>query len=93
MGPLERRLFLTVLVGLLPLIVLSSATLIYNAQRQKQQVIEASDGTMRAIFTAVESELRMSLASLDALASSPRLAADDFVGLHKEAVELLQRRP
>lgn len=92
-GPLERRLFLIVLVGLLPLALLSLATLAYNEHHQKQQIIEASEGTMRAIITAVDGEIKISLASLDALAASPRLEENDIKGFYGEAKELLQRHP
>jgi PAS domain S-box-containing protein len=91
-GALESRLFLIVLAGLLPLAVLSFATLLYNAQTQRHELIEASKDTMRAVVTAVDAELAVSLAALDALAGSPRLAAGDLPGFHKEARELLERR-
>jgi signal transduction histidine kinase/CheY-like chemotaxis protein len=90
---LERRLFLTVAVGLLPLAAFAFFTLFQSAQRQRQDVIEGSEGTMRAIVSAVDSELDASLASLDALAASPRLARNDFKGFHAESRELLARRP
>ncbi|RZI42334.1 response regulator [Herbaspirillum sp. HC18] len=90
---LERRLFLTVLAGLLPVALLAFATLLHNAKNQKRELIEATGDTMRAVATAVDSELKISLASLDALSASPRLAAGDFAGFHQEARELLGRRP
>ncbi|HYC42000.1 MAG TPA: ATP-binding protein [Noviherbaspirillum sp.] len=91
-GALESRLFLIVLAGLLPLAVLSFATLLYSAQTRRHELIEASQDTMRAVITAVDAELATSLAALDALAVSPRLAAGDLEGFHKEARELLERR-
>ncbi len=92
-GALERRLFLTTVVGLLPLAALAFGALFQAAQRQKRELFESYEGTMRAVVTAVDSELAESLSSLDALAASPRLAADDFESLHNEALELLARRP
>jgi len=91
-GVLERRLFLTVFAGLLPLAVLSFATFLQNAQTQKQQLLESAVDTMRATITAVDSELNIALASLDALSASPRLARNDFEAFQAEARELLQRR-
>ncbi|WP_141104043.1 ATP-binding protein [Noviherbaspirillum denitrificans] len=91
-GPLELRLFVIVLAGILPLAVLAFATLFHNAEVQRQELIEANKGTMRAIITAVDSELATSIAALDALAASPRLQADDFEGFHREAREMLARR-
>lgn len=91
-GPLERRLFFLVFVGLLPLALLSFATLFHNAQSQKQQLLAATADTMRAIVTAVDSELDQSIAALDALVASPRLAAEDRARFSTEAKELLERR-
>jgi signal transduction histidine kinase len=93
LGPLEQRLFWIVIAGLLPLILLSFATLLYNAQTQRQQQIKAAESTMRSVVTAVDAELQTSFASLDALAASPRLRERDFQGFHAEARSLLERRP
>jgi signal transduction histidine kinase/ActR/RegA family two-component response regulator len=92
-GPLQRRLFLTVLVGLLPLVVLGFGTLYFQAQAQKEKILSAAQDTMRAIVSAVDTEHSISLAALDSLAGSPRLANDDMEGFHREAQGLLQRRP
>ena len=93
LGPLERRLFWIVVAGLLPLIFLSFGTLLYNAQAQKRQQIQAAENMMRSVIAAVDAELRTSLAALDALAASPRLRQRDFVGFYAEARALLERRP
>lgn len=93
LGPLERRLFWIVVAGLLPLVLLSFATLLYNAQTQRRQQIETAENTMRSVIAAVDAELRTSLASLDALAASPRLRVRDFAGFYVEARALLERRP
>ena len=93
LGPLERRLFWIVVAGLVPLILLAFATLLYNAQTQRRQQIQAAENTMRSVMAAVDAELRTSLASLDALAASPRLQARDFTGFYAEARALLERRP
>jgi signal transduction histidine kinase len=92
-GPLEQRLFWIVVAGLLPLILLASGTLLYNAQTQRQQQIQAAENTMRSAIAAVDAELRMSLASLDALAASPRLRERNFPSFYAEARALLERRP
>lgn len=92
-GPLQRRLFLTVIVGLLPLVVLGFANLHFHAQTQKEELLSAAADTMRAIVSAVDTEHSISLAALDSLAASARLAADDMPGFHREAAGVLQRRP
>jgi signal transduction histidine kinase/ActR/RegA family two-component response regulator len=91
-GPLERRLFLTIVVGLLPLAILAFVISFRTAQHQKQELLDSSQGSMRAIVSAVDSELAASQAALDALAASPRLAKDDFTGFYTEARELMARR-
>jgi signal transduction histidine kinase len=93
LGPLEQRLFWIVVAGLLPLVLLSFAILLYNAQGQRTQQIQAAENTMRSVMAAVDAELRTSLASLDALAASPRLKWRDFNGFYAEARALLERRP
>jgi signal transduction histidine kinase/CheY-like chemotaxis protein len=93
LGPLEQRLFWIVVAGLLPLILLSFATLLYNAQAQRRQQIQAAEDTMRSVIAAVDAELGTSLAALDALAASPRLRVRDFAGFYVEARALLERRP
>ncbi|MGH8240180.1 MAG: hypothetical protein ACREXP_24635 [Steroidobacteraceae bacterium] len=75
LGPLEQRLFWIVVAGLLPLVLLSFVTLLYNAQSQRRQQIQTAENTMRSVVAAVDAELRTSFAALDALAASPRLRA------------------
>jgi signal transduction histidine kinase/ActR/RegA family two-component response regulator len=92
-GPLERRLFLSIVAGLLPLAVLALITLLTSASNQKRELLESSQGAMRAILSAIDAELEAAAAALDALAASPRLASDDLAGFYLEAQELLNRRP
>jgi signal transduction histidine kinase/ActR/RegA family two-component response regulator len=92
-GPLERTLFLTIVAGLVPLAVLALIVLLQSAQNQRQQLLDSSQRTMLAIMSAVDAEFDATIASLDALAASPRVAANDLAGLHGEARELLSRRP
>jgi signal transduction histidine kinase/ActR/RegA family two-component response regulator len=91
--PLERRLFLIVFIGLLPLALLSFATLLYSAQSQRTQVLRAHLDTVRAVVTSVDAELEQAIAALDALAASPRLARGDLEAFRSEVLALLGRRP
>ncbi|MGZ3182161.1 MAG: sensor histidine kinase [Telluria sp.] len=91
-GPLEQRLFVIVLGAVLPLVVFSYLVLTDYAQRQRTHLIDAAQNTMRATMAAIDAELETSIASLDALAGSPRLQVDDLTGFRSEAFELLQRR-
>src|SRR5689334_22618773 len=90
---LERQVFLTIVVGLLPLALLALVVLLQTAQRQKQQLLESTQGATRAVMSAVDAEFAAAASSLDALAASPRLTSGDYDALHHEAVELLARRP
>ncbi len=92
-GLLERRLLLVAFAGLLPLALLSSFTLLQSTRAQKQQLIHSAQDTMRAVMTAVDTELRLSVAALEALATSPRLGRRDLEAFHTEARELLATRP
>ncbi len=89
---LERRVFLVAVAGLLPVAVLSCALFISSANEQRDKLLSASEDTMAALLSAVDSELKSTIASLDALAASPRLARGDFEALREESVELLARR-
>jgi signal transduction histidine kinase len=93
LGTLELRLFLVVVVGLLPLSLLAFGTLRQNADSQRQQLLDATAATMRAVMSAVDAEHSSSIAALDALAASPRLAAGDLAAFRAEAGDLMERRP
>jgi len=91
-GQLHRRLFLTILAGLLPVVLLSYLTLLSSAQTQKRELIEAVQNTMQALITAVDSEFEVSIAALETMGASSRLKSGDLEGFHAEARELMQRR-
>jgi signal transduction histidine kinase/ActR/RegA family two-component response regulator len=67
--------------------------MLYNTRVQKQQLLGAAEDTMRAVITAVDYESFESMAALDALVASSRLASGDFAGFAAEATQLLYRRP
>jgi signal transduction histidine kinase len=90
---LERRVFLVAVAGLLPVAVLSCALFISSASERRDKLLSSSEDTMVALLSAVDAELKSTSASLDALASSPRLARGDFEAVREEALELLGRRP
>jgi signal transduction histidine kinase/ActR/RegA family two-component response regulator len=90
--PLERRVFLVALASLVPLALLAFTQLIGNASSQRERLLRAHDDTMMALLNAIDSELQSAIASLDVLASSPRLLREDFDGLKEEAIQLMARR-
>jgi signal transduction histidine kinase len=89
---LERRVFLVAVAGLLPVALLSCMLLVSSAHEQRDKLLNSSEDTMVALLSAVDAELKSTIASLDALAASPRLARGDFEAARDEAVELLGRR-
>jgi PAS domain S-box-containing protein len=90
---LERRLFLIGVVAMLPLIAITAYTLYLNVQENKAQVLESAEGQMRALTTAVDTELDLSIASLQAMAVSSRVIAGDVAGFRREALAYLDGNP
>jgi PAS domain S-box-containing protein len=90
---LERRLFLIGFVATLPMIAVATYTLNRNAQDNKAQVLESAEGQVRALTTAVDTELNLSIASLQAMAISSRVVAADTAGIRREALAYLESNP
>jgi signal transduction histidine kinase len=93
LSALERRVFLVAVASLVPLAILSFAQLISSGKEQRDRLLRAHDDTMMALLSAIDTELQSAFASLDVLASSPRLARGEFAELKEEAIELMARRP
>ena len=93
LSALERRVFLVAVASLVPLAILSFAQLISSGKEQRGRLLSAHDDTMMALLSAIDTELQSAFASLDVLASSPRLARHEFTELKEEAIELMARRP
>jgi signal transduction histidine kinase/ActR/RegA family two-component response regulator len=90
---LERRVFLVAVASLLPVAILSCGMFISSGREQREQLLQVSEDTMAALVSAVDAELKSTVAALDALAASPRLARGEFAALADEARQLLERRP
>ncbi len=90
---LERRIFLVAAASLLPLAVLFSITLLLAAREQKERLFDAHQKNAQTLAGAIDAQLQSDIATLDALASSPRMALGDFPGLRQTALQLLERRP
>lgn len=91
--PLQRRVFLVASASLLPLAILSGLSLLSIARDQERSLYRGSEDTVMALVHAIDAELKINIAALDALAVSPRLARGDFAAVREEALELLERRP
>lgn len=90
---LERRLFLIGVVATLPLIAIAAYTLHLNTQDNKTKVLESAEGQVRALTAAVDTELNLSIASLQAMAVSSRVVAADMAGFRREALAYLESDP
>jgi signal transduction histidine kinase len=84
--------FLVAVASLVPVALLSLVLLITNAREQRDRLLGVSEDTMLALMSATDTELKSSIAALDALAASPRLVRGDFARVREEALELLARR-
>jgi signal transduction histidine kinase len=85
--PLRRRLFLLAVAGIAPLAAMAGLALLALANEQKAQAERAGIELTRALATAVDAELRRSVAALEAISQGPSLDAGDLKRFH----ELLRR--
>jgi signal transduction histidine kinase len=81
------------MVALLPAVVLSAAALRYTAGYQQAQVRNASAATLRALMSAVDTELSRSWGVVEALASSPALTQGDLRTFQAASRRVLELQP
>ena len=93
LSTLERRVFFVAIVALIPVAILSCILLISTANEQRSRLYRVADGTVLALMNAVDAELKSTIAVMDALAASPRLARADFERFREESEQLMARRP
>ena len=91
--PLRRRLFLLVAAGVLPLAAMAALGLHALWNQQRTQAHRAALEIARAMSTAVDGELRRTIAAIEALTSSPLLERGDITGFHAMMQASLARRP
>jgi signal transduction histidine kinase len=85
--PLRRRLFLLAVAAIVPMAATAGLALLALGQQQRTQAERAGIEVTRALATAVDAELRRSVAALQAMSASPSLDAGDLERFH----ELMQR--
>lgn len=90
---LRHRLSTLVIVALLPAIILTALALAYLAVQQKADAENASAGTLRALLSAIDTELARSVGAAETLAASRRLDTDDIAGFHADARRVLVSQP
>lgn len=85
-------MFFVAFASLLPVVILSAWLLVMNARDQETRLYRGAEDTVLALMNAVDAELKSSIAALDALAVSQRLARGAYDRLREEALRLLERR-
>jgi len=88
-GPLRRRLFLVAVVGILPLTAMSGVGLYALLHQQRVQVERVGLEFARALATAVDAELRRTIAVLESLATAVALDRDDLSGFRLRAQRIV----
>jgi signal transduction histidine kinase/HAMP domain-containing protein len=90
---LRRRLMLLAAAGILPLAAMSGFGLAALVQQQREQTERASLDITRALATAVDAELRSSMAVLEGLATAAPLDNNDADGFYRVAQRVVTTRP
>lgn len=91
--PLRLYLLALVMGVAVPALLLAMVQAMEGTARQRAAIEAGLTNTSRVLATSVEHELLRSVAALDVLAASPRLAAGDFAGFREEARAAAARLP
>ena len=90
---LRRRLLLLVAAGIAPVALVSGLALLYFYDQQREQAQRGGVEITRALATAVDAELRRTIAVLEVLATSPLLDTDDLAAFQGRAQHWLPTQP
>jgi hypothetical protein len=85
---LRSSLAVLVLAGVIPLIVITAIVTIRLAHQQRAAVDQGLADTVAALATAVESEIQVSIKSLETLATSQALDSDDLPAFYQQATRV-----
>ena len=94
--PLRSRLLLLAAVAILPLALMSGIALQALLEQQRRQTEQSSLDLARALATAVDTELRLTISALQSLALTEPLASAnevDLVHARESALRVLAERP
>ncbi|MGB7949121.1 MAG: PAS domain-containing protein [Candidatus Binatia bacterium] len=93
--PLTLRSHLVLLTAgtLLPIIIFTVVIAVYLARREQETFKRGATERTRALLTAVDEQLKGSIATLTALATSRRLDTNDLRSFYEEATRVLQSEP
>lgn len=90
--PLRRRLFLLVAAGLLPLALVSGMALFYLHQQNRESSEKSVLEVARALSTAIDAELRRSMAVLEILSTTSLIDDGDLRGFRERARRAVARQ-
>lgn len=90
---IQAHLTRLVLALLLPAALAAALLIALSYQRQHANVEQGTLATARALTQAVDRELASGRTALQALATSPYLAAGDLAAFHRQACEALPEMP
>ena len=93
--PLRHRLLLLAAVAILPLALMSGVALQALLEQQRRQAEQSSLDLVRALATAVDTELRLTVSALESLALTDPIGSastTDLAGAHRFARRVLAAR-
>ena len=90
---LRRRLFALVAAALLPLAVMAGVGLYALQRQQRAQTERVGLELARSVANTVDAELRISIAVLETLATTPSLDAEDIAAFRERARRVIGSRP
>jgi signal transduction histidine kinase/ActR/RegA family two-component response regulator len=91
--PLRRRLLLLAAAGIVPLGAIAGLSLYALIEEQRAQAGRTGLEVTRALSTAVDAELRRSIAVLQSAAIGPALDSGDLARYHASMRRILETRP
>ncbi|HSF58204.1 MAG TPA: PAS domain-containing protein [Candidatus Binatia bacterium] len=94
-GPLKLRVHLIVLTAatLLPIIIFTVVIAMFLARREQETFQRGASERTLALLTAVDTELKGAITTLEALATGQRLETGDLQGFHEQLTRVLETRP
>jgi len=92
-GGLRRHLVLLVLVALVPMLLWAGGLTIWSSLKEREAMEQGLSETARALTIAVDQEIRLSMAALNAAAQSRVLVEGDVEGFDEVARRLTAQRP
>jgi len=90
---LRSNLILLVVVAFLPLLAFAVVMVVLSARSERAIFERGATERTRALVTAVDAELKSSIATLQALATSDQLDRSDLRGFYDEAARVLKSQP